>query len=68
MKIIDHEIIISYHPDDPNFGETTPYSWMISKWTGNGWANSGYCDWAETVDKAFEEAKKACDRIYEEHK
>jgi hypothetical protein len=68
MKITDHKIEISYHPNDPLLGKTEPYSWAILEWTGDAWRYSSYCDWADTIDKAFEEAKKACDKIYKEQK
>lgn len=53
----DRQIHISLTPHTWD-NEKEPYFWVIMEWSGKSWVNSGLCDWAETPQKAWEQASK----------
>ncbi|KLU61765.1 hypothetical protein CEB3_c19440 [Peptococcaceae bacterium CEB3] len=42
-----------------------PYFWAILQYVEDSWVNTGYCDWAETPSKAFNDAKSAYESLIE---
>lgn len=51
------EIFLNPHYEDNKY---KPYFYCIMEYgeESKNWSNTGKCGWAETIDKAFEEAKE----------